>query len=104
MMTNYSVLSLVALALSLAACATSAVPGDAMNRPVTAEGRCNAQPAQVLIGERASAETGQRALDLTGARILRWGPPGAMFTMDYREDRVSVLYDENMSVTEIRCG
>ncbi len=97
MIMHKTMLSLAALGLSLSACTT--MPDSGMG-----DGRCNAQAAQGLIGERASSGTGQRALDLTGARSLRWGPPGAMFTMDYREDRVNVMYDAGMTITEIRCG
>lgn len=82
------------IVLSLAACNT-------MPRvPET----CTAEPAQVLIGQRAGPETGARAMKLTGARTLRWGPPGAAFTMDYRTDRVNVTYDESMAITAVRCG
>jgi len=65
---------------------------------------CAAEPAQTLIGQRATSETGARALRLTGAQTLRWGPPGAVFTMDYRTDRVSVMYDAGMVITAVRCG
>ncbi len=65
---------------------------------------CVAQPARVLIGERASSETGAHALALTGSRTLRWGPPNSAWTMDYRQDRVNVRYDEAMMITEVTCG
>ena len=35
---------------------------------------------------------------------LRWGPPNAAWTMDYRQDRVNVRYDERMKIVEITCG
>ena len=44
------------------------------------------------------------AAGATGATSLRWGPPGAIFTMDYRQDRVNVMYDDNSMITEVRCG
>ena len=72
--------------------------------PPTQAAQCQADPAQALIGQKASNGTGARALVLTGARTLRWGPPGAIFTMDYRTDRVNILYDAAMAITEIRCG
>lgn len=65
---------------------------------------CVAQPAQVLLGQQASAATGTRALVLTGSRTLRWGPPNSAWTMDYRQDRVNVRYDEAMVITEVTCG
>jgi hypothetical protein len=90
-------LPLLAVALlPLAACVSTTMPRVAEE--------CQREPAQVLVGQRASSETGARALRLTGARTLRWGPPGAVFTMDYRTDRVSVMYDEAMAITAVRCG
>lgn len=82
--------------LPLGACMSTPMPRVAEE--------CQGEPAQVLIGQRASSETGARALRLTGASTLRWGPPGAVFTMDYRTDRVSVMYDEGMAITAVRCG
>lgn len=65
---------------------------------------CRARAAASLVGQTASSETGARALSLTGAHSLRWGPPNSAWTMDYREDRVNVRYDGAMRITEITCG
>ena len=67
-------------------------------------GICQADAANSLVGQKASSETGARALELTGARSLRWGPPGAVWTMDYRQDRANVRYDDAMVITEVTCG
>lgn len=93
------------LAAMLAACATVPAEEPAAPEPQPMpSGQCSAQPGQVLIGETATADLGTRALELTGATRLRWGPPGAVFTIDYREDRVNVIYDGEMMVTEVKCG
>lgn len=93
------------LAFSLSACATVANgPDEPVPPGRPSGGECSEGPAQGLIGQKATSETGARALELTGASQLRWGPPGAMFTMDYRTDRVNVMYDDEMRITEIRCG
>ena len=68
------------------------------------DGTCDAAPAQTLIGQKATADTGAQALSLTGAQTLRWGPPDAMFTMDYRPDRVTIIYDEAMLIMQVKCG
>lgn len=86
----------------LAGCVTVDDP-DATPREV-GSGECKADAASALAGQGASSETGARALSLTGARTLRWGPPGAVWTMDYRQDRVNVRYDDAMRITEITCG
>ena len=88
----------------LAACTTAYE--DPQTPVPVAEGDepCAAAAAQTLIDQKATAETGAQALSLTGAQTLRWGPPGAMFTMDYRPDRVTVMYDEALLITQIKCG
>lgn len=95
--------TLLAIA-SLAAC----VPVPPETAPPEADGydqgHCDPRPATALIGQRASADTGARAIGLTGARTLRWGPPRAAFTMDYSPMRVNVIYDDAMTITEITCG
>lgn len=88
-------------ALALAACVT--VPGDP-DDGMPGNESCNPAPAQGLVGERATGETGQQALALTGARILRWGPPDTAWTMEYREGRVNVSYDRAMIITQVTCG
>lgn len=73
------------------------VPGDASMM-------CNAAPAQYHVGHSATQSMGEAILKDAGARALRWGPPNAAWTMDYRQDRVNVQYDENMKIVKITCG
>jgi hypothetical protein len=47
---------------------------------------------------------GTAILQESGAKLLRWGPPNSVWTMDYREDRVNIRYDENMTITYVTCG
>ena len=72
--------------------------------PPEGAGRCDAGPAQALVGREASAELGAEALRLSGAVKLRWIRPGMMVTMDYREDRLNVELDDTNKVTKVRCG
>ncbi len=67
-------------------------------------GSCDASGVQNHIGHRASAEAGATLLRLTGARQLRWVPPRTAVTMDYREDRLTVSYDDAMMIDRISCG
>lgn len=90
--------------LALAGCVTVKAPAESPPTSPDASPDCNAAAAQRLVGQTASSETGARARSLTGARTLRWGPPNAMWTMDYRPDRVNVRYDSSMRITEITCG
>jgi positive regulator of sigma E activity len=66
--------------------------------------RCSAAPAQLLVGQSATSELGARALQLAGARTLRWIRPGQVVTMDYREDRLNIELDDNNKVRALRCG
>jgi hypothetical protein len=65
---------------------------------------CNAEKAQYHIGHDATQQMGAAILKDSGARTLRWGPPGGAWTMDYRQDRVNVRYDETMKITGVTCG
>jgi hypothetical protein len=85
-------------ALVLAGCA-GAPPVEARG-----EGKCNAAKAQKLIGRTKSAKTGADALHLSGAKSLRWIAPGAMVTMDYREDRINLRIDPKNRVGKVDCG
>lgn len=87
--------------LALAGCAGSyASPEPARPAP----GICDAQAAQTYVGKKASGEVGTAILTSSKARSLRWGPPNSAWTMDYREDRVNVRYDDAMIITSIACG
>lgn len=65
---------------------------------------CNAAPAQPLVGRQATGEVGAEALRLSGARTIRWMPPGAVVTMDYREDRLNIELDAGNRIARLRCG
>ena len=65
---------------------------------------CDASQLQEHIGHTATAESGATLLKLSGAKTLRWGPPNSAWTMDYRQDRVNIRYDDAMKITEITCG
>jgi hypothetical protein len=100
---NRTALIFGACAMPLAACAPT---GEAEGAPATRppERTCDAAPAQGLVGQKATSEVGQRMLELTGARVLRWVPPRTAVTMDYRYDRLTVSYDDDMIIERISCG
>jgi len=100
-------ISLPLIAFGMAACTgyfeaePPAVPSDAVAND---GGTCDAAPAQYHLGNTATDAIGQLILEESGARALRWGPPNTAWTMDYREDRVNVRYDDDMFITDIACG
>ncbi len=94
----------VAAAAILAGCTTvsPSAPGE---RPVREPaGECDAAGVQDMIGQRATAEVGERLLAGTGATTLRWVPPRTAVTMDFRPDRLTVSYNDNMILERISCG
>ncbi len=97
-----------ALLMATSACMTPA-PAGAGEEQVPVHGStpghsCDAGKAQGLVGQAASGGLGSRALQLSGARTIRWIKPGQAVTMDYREDRLNVELDGKDRVTRVRCG
>lgn len=107
-MTRLPSIFLAALAaVPLAGCTTlAAAPSGGLDAsPPPPEGtKCDATEAQQFIGRKASEAIGRSALAMSKARNLRWGGPDTAFTMDYREDRLNILYDAEGIITDIRCG
>lgn len=93
----------MAAALPLAAC-SAASDGGPETLPPPTETACQADAAQGFVGQTASPDVGAAILKATGARTLRWGPPRSAMTMDYRQDRVNVMYDDAMKITQVTCG
>lgn len=94
-----------AAALPLAACATMDGPAaSGPAAPPAAEAACNADVVQSHIGHKATPEAGATLLKESGASTLRWGPPRSAMTMDYRQDRLNVIYDDDYTITQISCG
>lgn len=88
----------------IAAGAAALLAGCATTGGAPAAMACKADAAKSHIGHDATQAMGDAILKDSGARSLRWGPPGSAWTMDYREDRVNVRYDEKMKITDITCG
>lgn len=92
------------LPMALVACAATAPAPDPAEPPVRElEGLCDRQAGERFIGQKATAEVGAQLLEATGARSLRWVPPRTAVTMDYRPDRLTVSYDDNMVITSVSC-
>jgi len=65
---------------------------------------CNAEPGQLFVGQKADGASGLAIRQATGADELRWVPPRTAVTMDFREGRVTVAYDDAMTITAVTCG
>lgn len=67
-------------------------------------GICRAEAARRFVGRRATAALGADALKATGATTLRWAPPDAALTMDYRRDRLTITTNADTIVARVACG
>jgi len=94
---------LLALML-LPACAVSANEPPAPSSGEMAAGTCSDEGLARFVGQKATTEIGAQLLAASGARTLRWGPPRSAMTMDYRQDRLTVSYDDDMVIQSARCG
>ena len=92
-MKNYA-LTAAAASLALGACTTATLENDF----------CNAEPAQLFIGQKADAASGLAIRQATGADEVRWGPPRTPMTMEFKQGRVTVAYDDAMNITAVTCG
>jgi hypothetical protein len=96
-----SVLSVLGVTGLLAGCTgqdgvSSALPSS--------ETHCSDQALDSFLGNKASTETGAALLKASGARSLRWVPPRSAVTMDLRPDRLTVAYNDSMTIVSARCG
>lgn len=85
---------------TLTACATMPADGPA----AAPSGECDASGVQGSIGQAATSALGAQLLEATGATQLRWVPPRTAVTMDFRADRLTVSYDDDMLIERISCG
>lgn len=65
---------------------------------------CDVKRLTVLVGRPASAVAAAEALQLSGARTIRWVAPGTAVTMDYRPDRLNVQLTGSKKVKRFTCG
>jgi hypothetical protein len=99
-----NLLAATVAATLLAACAGSSDDVASAPSPAETPQLCDAARVQSYAGQTVTAAMGAAILKESGARTLRWGPPRSAWTMDYRQDRVNVRYDDAMRITDITCG
>ncbi|MCB2013746.1 MAG: I78 family peptidase inhibitor [Sphingobium sp.] len=90
-------------ATGLAAC----TPAVSSSEPATRadnDAICSNDALAAFVGQKASVETGSAMLAASGAKTLRWAPPRSAMTMDYRPDRLTVSYDDDMVIIRASCG
>ncbi len=89
-------------ALALSGCATVTAEETPTAQDLS-DAACSAEAGQRFIGQKATAEVGAQLLEATGARELRWVPPRTAVTMDFRPDRLTVSYNDEMIITQVSC-
>jgi hypothetical protein len=65
---------------------------------------CDASGLDDLIGKAATSPLGVDALRRSHSGTIRWLRPGAMATMDFRQDRLNIAVDAKNVVTGFKCG
>ena len=90
----------------LAACASPAPPTPIDVRPNIPPhgGRCNAGPAQSVIGQISTARNVEAARVAAGARVARTLRPGQMVTKEYDAERLNLDVDTSGRIVAARCG
>ena len=83
------------IALPLMAACTSVPAQPAM---------CDAAPAQSRLGEPYTEAMGAQLQELTGATILRAVHEGDPVTMDFRPERLTVVWNDERQIVKVSCG
>ena len=65
---------------------------------------CDAQPVQNLVGQKFSSAVNDQARNGAGARLVRVLKPGEVMTMEYNQERLNVILDEQGAISALRCG
>lgn len=101
---NARLVLLSVTALAVSGCSTFSSSQKSPSQIAKANHICDAKELQVLVGEQANDNTGKLALKKSYAKVLRWIPPNSAVTMDYRQDRLNISYDEDMQIQKVSCG
>jgi hypothetical protein len=93
----------IIMAMALSAMLAGCVGSETGSTP-TPRASCDTSKLDGFVGQKASADLGAQMLAASKAKLLRWGPPRSAMTMDFRPDRLTVAYDDAMTITSVRCG
>lgn len=68
------------------------------------EYRCDADPAQSLLGQTVNSDVEAEAKALSGAKTVRTLRPKNVITMEYNPQRINLRVDEQDAITSVGCG
>jgi hypothetical protein len=94
--------ALVCAALLLASCSTA--PAEPPVHGETPGRQCRSTDLNRFTGQPATSEVGGAILRESHAAVLRWVPHGAMITMEFRADRVTVSLTSDNRIEHVSCG
>lgn len=101
---NAKLLTIVVTAIAVSGCSTFQPAKKTPEQIAKANYICDAKKLQALIGEQANDNTGKLAMKKSYAKVLRWIPPNSAVTMDFRQDRLNISYDDDMKIQKVSCG
>ena len=84
--------------------ARQGAPAPVAAAPAPDAGTCKLDTLKVLEGRPGSAVVAAQALQLSGARTIRWMRPGDMVTMDLQPDRLNIRLTRENLVKSFACG
>ena len=67
-------------------------------------GMCRLDTLKVLEGRPGSAVVAAQALQLSGAKTVRWMHPGDVVAMDFQPDRLNIKLTRSNIVRRFACG
>lgn len=94
----------VAVACMVSVLSGCAAAENAVPAPISANATCRVERVQALVGKALAADGADRARRRARARIVRVVPAGAMMTMDFRPDRLTIILGTDGKVGRISCG
>lgn len=96
----------LATAAVVAACAAPQRPAPIDVRPEVPPlgGRCEAGPAQSVIGKMGTASNVEAARVASGSLMARTVSPGQMMTKEFSPDRLNLMLDAKGKIIGANCG
>jgi hypothetical protein len=81
------------------------MPGNSTPIPADAPpSACGANTAAKFVGKIATPDVRAQVIDAVGHNRIRWIGPDTVVTMDFSEGRVTIAYDDAMTITAVTCG
>ncbi|MCW4456164.1 I78 family peptidase inhibitor [Flavobacterium sp. MXW15] len=104
-----SLLLPAACLFSLSACASQSTPVASSEpapvaAPIDGGAVCRPETLTGFVGQTATEEVVKKAVSESGARHARVAKPGMAMTMDFRQDRLTIMVDAQNRIEQISCG